>query len=245
MKKTEPKKKASSISSKPKKKVVKKVKKAGVEGEEYWANRPVDDSRLDWRNGAGSWIEEYVASTDHPHRELIVNALKAVYPFAGILEVGCNAGPNLIRLSDAFPETQLAGVDTNASAILKAREVLPGAIFKVGSLTHLPFGDQEFDVGLADAVFLYADPNSTRQAAEELKRVIRKYLVLVEWHDESKEGVVKDFHWTRNYPALFEEYGFSLVEDKPLSKADWPNEKWATHGHIYVLVRQSPTSATN
>ena len=73
--------------------------KSKFEDVRYWANRKSDDERLDWRNGGGSWIDEYVASASHPHRALILNALER-FEFNSLLEVGCNAGPNLMRIRE-------------------------------------------------------------------------------------------------------------------------------------------------
>lgn len=212
------------------------TQKETVENGTYWSNRSETDTRKDWRNGGADWIEEYVLSSEHPHRNLIVNAVKGFSSFAGILEVGCNAGPNLYRLSQAFPETQLAGIDINEPAVARAQSYLQKAILKVGTATTIPFENESFDVGIVDAVFMYLSPDEMHQAASELQRVIRKGIVLVEWFDESPEGVVKDFHWARNYPELFAGYGFELVESTPLTKENWPHPTWQKNGKLFVLV---------
>lgn len=237
MKKKEQLKKTASTSS-AKKKVVKKVtkpKNVKTEDESYWATRSADDSRLDWRNGAGSWVDEYVASKDHPHRQLILNALAELWPFAGVLEVGCNAGPNLMRIQEQYPETQLAGIDVNQTAIEKAKELLPSPILKQGSALNLPFEDQSFDVALTDAVLMYASPEVMERVAAEINRVARKYVVLLEWCAD-KEGVV-DYHWARDYATYFEPYGFELHSSRPLTEAEWPNAKWVSHGRLSVFRR--------
>ena len=215
--------------------VKKSSSKKTVEGEAYWSKRPADDERLDWRNQAGSWVEEYVQSAVHPHRESVVEAVRSFSEVVGILEVGCNAGPNLLRLAEAFPETQLAGFDINPHAISRACEVLPRAILKEGSLSAFPFGDKEFDIGVADAVLMYADPELCRTAFKEFQRVVRKGLVLVEWFDEDIEGVVKDYHWARNYPAMAKEYGFELVAETPLTEETWPHKTWVSNGRLFTF----------
>lgn len=209
-----------------------------IEDEFYWLNRKDDDERKDWRNNGGSWIEEYVKSAEHPHRDLIIDALKGLAPFAGIMEAGCNAGPNLLRLSEEFPETQLAGFDINQHAVEKATEVLPRALIRWGELNHIPFDDQSFDVVICDAVLMYADPTSVREAMSEFKRVARKAVIIVDWYDESIEGVVKDnLHWARDYAALLAEYGFESKDVIQLTEESWPNARWAQHGKVFVSVQ--------
>jgi len=169
--------------------------------------------------------------------------LRRLSPFAGVLEVGCNAGPNLLRINEVYPETQLAGVDINPDAIERAQQLLPKALLKVGTLDALPFEDQSFDVGIADAVFLYADKTLMKKAMDELNRVVRKGLIFVEWH-ATKEGII-DHHWARDYEALMESYGFDVYDITNLTPETWPNEKWASHGKVFASVRRSPTSKTD
>lgn len=240
-KKIAPKKSASSTSSRTKtkaavKKVVVKASKK-VEGADHWKKRKLDDKRKDWRNGGGNWIEEYVASKDHPHRELILEALKQFYPFAGILEVGCNAGPNLVRIAEVYPETQLAGVDVNADAVSYAREQVPSAMLSVGEASELPFMDSTFDIVIADAVLMYVSPEDIHQTLEEMDRVARRGIILVEWRDDNSHGKVVDGHWARNYGLLLGELGYD-VEAIKLTEDQWPSENWTKNGWLYIAVRR-------
>lgn len=205
------------------------------EGFEYWAERPVDDERMDWRNGAGTWIDEYVASKDHPHRQLILNALQGFGEFAGVLELGCNAGPNLLRISELYPETQLAGIDINKDAIARAQELLPKAVLKVGTVTELPFPDQSFDIVIADAVLMYTNEKEVQRVLDEVNRVARKGVILVEWYAQKSE--ITDYHWAHNYPEYLYGRGFTDVHVQPLTADHWPTQKWQDHGQLFIFHR--------
>ena len=114
-----------------------KTTQTAPEGESFWTARQPGDDRRDWRNGGTDWIDEYVRSQDHPHRQLIVDALAGM---ESVLELGCNTGPNLARLRGSVPK--LAGIDANLHAIVRARQMFPEIDWRVGNIEdRLPFED--------------------------------------------------------------------------------------------------------
>lgn len=206
---------------------VKKLEKELVQGEEYWRNRPVEDMTKDW-NG-----QTYEESKSHPHRQLILDVLKTLEPFAGVLEVGCNSGPNLALIQEQYPETQMAGVDVNAFVIEQAKSIVPGAILKVGEATTLPFEDKSFDVLLYDAVLMYV--NDIKKALQEADRVARRAVIILDRNDKvlSHELVA---HITK---IMMEPYNRpSQVTRQPIKENEWPTSKgWQEHGFIIVATR--------
>lgn len=212
----------------------KKIKEE-VQGESYWENRPKDDTKRDWGNEAEDWIDDYIKSVNHPHRDLILEALRSLEPIGGLLEIGCNVGPNLLRIQEIYPEMQLAGIDVNEDVLERAKKILPKPMFKQGSVLEIPFEDKSFGVVLCDAVFIYVDPDHILQAMKEITRVASKGVILIEWYDESLLGVVKDYHWARDYANLLGELGFEVKEVKI---NEWPTKNWEKNGYIYVAHRQ-------
>lgn len=205
--------------TKPKtaKKTVKRVAKR-KEDAEYWSTRPVEDMSRDW-NG-----QTYEESKDHPHRQIILDILRELEPFAGVLEVGCNSGPNLLRIQKVYPETQLAGIDVSAGAIEIAQTLLPQAILKVADATVLPFETKQFDVVLADACYMYVDDVET--ALTEADRVARKAIIILERLDKKKYA----------YQEFLESRGYSIKITKILEDM-WPTSKgWYTNGFMYVAT---------
>ena len=223
-----------------KKPATKTVQKKGalttkVQDADYWLNRPLDDKQRDWNYKESDWIWDYVASASHPHRDIIVEELNKLGSLGGILEVGCNAGPNLIRLQAAFPETQLAGIDIVPEAIERAMTNMSKPIFKVGNVLSIPFEDKSFDCVLADAVLMYLQPKEINRALNEINRIVKRYVVLVERVSEKEKN--NGFIWSRNYPKLLEDLGFS-VQTRKLEEKDWPeSEGWQKEGMIVVASR--------
>lgn len=213
-------------------KTTKKSKKSvKVQDYKYWAERSLSDKEKDWLYGEKNWLEGYELSVQHEHREQIIEILKALYPFGGVLEMGCNVGPNLLRISQEFPENQMSGYDINEKAIERARELLPKATLRVGLHGQIPFSEQ-FDIVLADATLLYVPPDEIEQVMDEINRVAKKAVILVERYAE-KDEVVGNV-WGRNYKKLLENRGFSVSEFPVL----WDSsENWKRHGRIWVGKR--------
>lgn len=114
----------------------------------------------------------------------------------------------------------------------------PEIDFYVGGVSRLPFDTQSFDVGLTDAVLIYSDPREIGQALDELVRVARKALILVEWYDESLLGIIKDYHWCRDYKTLLENRGYKVSVQK-ITKKDWPSANWTKNGRVFVATKES------
>ena len=173
---------------------------------------------------------------DHPHRELILNYIDVLgfdKPIVSVFEVGCNAGPNLLKIQKTLPQIRLGGCDVNPDAIALAKEKLPDAELFEASASKLPVPDKSYDVVLIDAVCLYFNPRQIIIVLNEMQRVAKRGLILVEWKDKSTYGVVKDFHWARNYKRLLENMGYRVEETK-LRESDWPSKNWSKHGYVYL-----------
>ena len=204
-----------------------------AEDKEFWKTRSRNHERRDWGD-KGNWIQGYWDSRNHPHREYIVKALKKFRPFKNLLEVGCNCGPNLWVIKKSFPAVEVAGIDINKPAIFFGNEHFPKTLFHYGEAENMPFYNKTFDVLLADAVLIYVEPKKIHKVIQEFLRVTKKALVFVEWYDDkSTLGVIKDFHWSRNYAQLLKGYGLRVTKTK-ITPEMWPNEKWHTHGYIFT-----------
>jgi ubiquinone/menaquinone biosynthesis C-methylase UbiE len=209
-----------------------------TQDEQYWKNRPTTDPKRDWDYGSQNWIFDYFCSALHPHRKVIISELKKLQPIKNILEVGCNIGPNLLRIQDEFPKIKLAGVDINEFAIAEGKRLLKSIDFRVADLDELPFKNKSFDYILADAVLIYVDPSKISCVIMEMDRVCKKGMILVEWHnEESVTGKIKEYHWCRNYKALLEEFGYK-VEMQRITKENWPTPKWQSLGRIYTCLKK-------
>ena len=200
--------------------------------ETYWINRPKDDPRHDWNEKGETWIDSYVKSANHPHRALIIDALKTFMPIKSLLEIGCSAAPNILRIEKEKLEiSKIVGLDVNKDSIERARQLLPQHTFSVGNIKHLLFDYREFDVVLLDAVLMYVDNYDIESVIWEIVRIVDRGIIVCDWFAEQEE--IDGIHWKRNYKALFENYGFK-VEMKPFTKETWSNEQWIKNGKLFV-----------
>jgi len=180
----------------------------------YWIERHVLGSRLHellWRVRSSAATAQ--CSLEHPHRGFLLARLARFAPLCSVLEVGCNAGPNLVLLRRAFPGVRLYGVDISRRAIRTAKGVLESegrgdASVFVGRADDLGrFADRSVDVALSDATLMYVGPDKITRAIAELVRVARAGLVLSEWHlfEPPQEGARAYWyyaHWVHDYRAL-------------------------------------------
>lgn len=208
------------------------MKKIELHDAQYWVDRKLD-SEKDWIDDTPNWIESYVNSANHPHRELILDAVGGLGS-SSILEIGCNVGSNLIRIKEIFPEIKLAGLDISEICIKIAKGYLGGATLKVGTYFRIPFADKSFDTVLADATLMYANPKEIGRAMEEIDRVARRAVIIVDRFNVSRNGIRNGHVWARNYPLLLKDLGYKVKKSK-IRKKDWPkSDGWQRFGMVIV-----------
>ena len=202
------------------------------QGLDYWKKRPLDDPKRDWDADAENWVHDYAESLKHPHRDKLVEIIGDLLPETeSLLEIGASCGPNLIRLHEAFPKLALTGIEPSIAAnYAHELDILPGTV------TDLPFEDKTFDCVLCDAVLMYVGPDEIKQAFDEIDRVARESIVLVEWQGKSIRGEINNFHWSRDYRYILKWYGFSVAIVK-ITKKIWPTKTWYENGYIFVARR--------
>jgi SAM-dependent methyltransferase len=236
----EPKKKTASTLSVKKMKVEKlkeeevKEELKEIQGADYWINRPADDEHRDWLYETQDWVSGYEQSVDHPHRQLILDALPEV---GSLAEIGCNVGPNLKAIRAKYPNVRLWGMDVSPEAVKKAQSFVVSETVDVveGNFLKLPWDSKSMDAVLADAVLMYANPDEIKIAMDEIDRVVRNLVIIVDRFDkkESNNGYI----WARNYKELLEAKGF-VVESTKITEKNWPGSKgWAKDGYIFVGLR--------
>jgi ubiquinone/menaquinone biosynthesis C-methylase UbiE len=87
-----------------------------------------------------------------------------------MLDVGCGKG---YYVRDAIEEgIDAYGIDTSTYALENALDEVKDRI-TFGSLTEIPFGDEEFDVMTAFDVIEHIQPKDTSNAVKEMRRVLK------------------------------------------------------------------------
>lgn len=189
----------------------------------YWKRRKID------------WKSSYQDTWDHPHRNLIVEALKRLN-IGSVLEIGCASGPNLIRIKKELPNVQVGGVDVSADAINLAKRTFPDGIFDVRSATELFYDKKCADSGLSDMTLIYVSPRDIKKALSELKRCVRKGVVLCEFYHPNpflRFALRWSGYHAHNYPKLLNDLGFYDIQIRKLSKNDWPGgQPQETYGYL-------------
>lgn len=107
-----------------------------------------------------------------PFRDHIVEAVRTIMPIQSLYEVGCGSGPNLRRLSEAFPGLRLGGCDFAEPLAAAAAEwadiEVRGLPCEVGP---------EWDATLSSYAMAYLN---MQELLVSLKQIRSRYLILAE-----------------------------------------------------------------
>lgn len=206
----------------------------------YWINRDENDSKKDWDQSANTWVQDYKDSVNHLHRDKLVEIIEDLHPHS-VFEIGASCGPNLKRIEKVLPTCLLKGIDVSPLVVEQA--MYDGLEIAEGDVLDIPTTGK-FDLVLCDAVLMYVEPKDIKKAFDEIDRIALKYIVLVEWYNESLMGVEKDYHWARDYKSILEFYGFR-VESIKIDETIWKTKTWRENGRIFIARRQSKISEKN
>lgn len=202
--------------------------------------KTTDTHKKYWRERKINWAEHYLSTHNHPHRKLIVHALK-LFNWFSLWEVGCGPGANLVKITRELPGHQLGGSDINADAIELARKTFIGGKFHVESSDDLLLSDNSVDVILSDAHLIYYGPTKIKKVLREMIRSSRQYLVFCEYHSKS--------FWTRlwirlktgynahDYEKILESLGCYSIRLIKIPQEYWPDTMWGKYGYIILAKK--------
>ena len=126
-----------------------------------------------------------------------------------VLEIGCGTGIDL-RL---FPESfEIHGLDLNDMALGIAKQHLPSAEFKKGTITDLPFDDSSIDFVFTHQLLNYLDDKTLEKGVSEMYRVARKYVMNCEKFDELEKQFT-DNQKFRNMKKWWMDYKVKIVSN--------------------------------
>lgn len=195
----------------------------------YWKERKID------------WNAHYLSTWDHPHRKLIIQALK-MFEWFSLWEVGMGPGPNLVKITKELPGHQLGGSDINEDAIELARKTFTGGRFHCESSENILLSDDSVDVILSDAHLIYYGPAKIKAVLKEMIRSSRAYLVLCEYHEQSLLKRLwirwKTGYNAHDYKKLLEDLGCYSVRLIKIPKSYWPDTMWGKYG--YIIIAKKP-----
>ena len=185
------------------------------------------------------WIAGYCDSIDHYHRRQIVSAIKSFSDIDSVLEIGCNSGPNMFLVQKEIQNIQVYGIDINKRPVRYGKDVaknrgINNLYFFYGRADDLSqFEANSIDIVLSDAVLMFVGPKKIGQVFSEIRRVVRKGIVLNEYHSlNPPEGYYLDGRWVYNYKELLETY-FPSAE-LSFEKSAFSGAEWDTYGTLVI-----------
>jgi len=165
-----------------------------------------------------------------PCKKIVANELKGK-DFKSVLEVGCQWGESLKAIQNEFDGKILTGVDLNPDELEKVEGLLPGINLIWANGGELPFEDDSFDVVYTSALFCMVSPQRVETILNEIIRVTKKYIYLVELDIEPLIDLVETDRVACNWKALFKVRGFDIVKRK-ITKEEWDCMPWKHYGYL-------------
>jgi pseudaminic acid biosynthesis-associated methylase len=141
-------------------------------GRDYTDRNTFDAQSLD-----DLWLRNYGVARSTINEEFLSGIAKK----ASFLEVGCNAGNQLLLLKQ-MGWSNLSGIELQCYALEIARSRLQDTTLKQGSALALPWPDSVFDVVFTSGVLIHISPSDLSVAMEEIYRVSKEYIWCSEYY---------------------------------------------------------------
>lgn len=161
---------------------------------------------------AGPFGDAYVDRNMEAHagrldfwRELTVR-----HEVESALEIGCNAGGNMLPLSELLGTDNVAGVDVNDKALAILRERVPGIDARRAVGSDVPVEDRSFDLTFTMGVLIHQPDESLRDVMASVVRCSSRLVFCCEYFSEQPVEVPyrgeSGALFKRDYGALYEEW---------------------------------------
>ena len=135
-----------------------------------------------------------------------------------IVEIGCGAGHNLISLSMLNSSYTLIGIDPSLYAVVKALKNKVTTFIGDCFDTHLR--SSYYDLVFTSGVLMHVSPEDMNRTVEEISRIAKKYILIIEYYSEKEESIEYHGHtdllWKRDYSNIFP----NLIRGGPLTKEE-------------------------
>lgn len=131
------------------------------------------------------------------------------------LEIGCNAGWNLLAIQRANPNIEVFGVDVNASAVNEAREQGIEAVCTDALGIRKLHEPGSVDLVFTAGVLIHVAPEDLGGVMQAIIDTSARYVIAVEY--EADEEVQIDYRshtarlWKRPFGKLYEAMGLRLL----------------------------------
>ena len=145
------------------------------------------NQRARWAARAEAWPQEvdglvkdaYYTALD----QTLVATLTGLTDVKRLLEVGCFFGWRLAQVAQAFPQAAVIGVDLVLEGLQVAKHTGRMRCLVNADATCLPFHSNAVDCVYTVACLTHIPERAVARALDEMQRVTRRYLVLMEIYD--------------------------------------------------------------
>jgi len=166
-------------------------------GREYTDRNTFDNEGLD---------QLYRKNYGISRREINAAFLREIAKDANFLEIGCNAGNQLLLLQE-MGYSNLSGIELQPYALEIARRRLPGVSLKLGSVLSVPHENSSFDVVFTSGVLIHIAPADLPRALDEIHRCTRTYIWGLEYYSAEVAKVLYRGHdellWKMDYARRY------------------------------------------
>lgn len=171
-----------------------------TETEEFWAgefgDQYLERNRVEWRKRV-PFFSRIIKLTD----------------IKSVLEVGCNAGQNLLAIQKAGNIIDLAGCDVNLTAALDAELALPSADIVIAAANDIPstFEGQTFDMVMTAGVLIHIPSHEILNVMRSIVEMSNRWVLAIEYDSPTAEEINYRGHagrlWKRPYGLIYESLG--------------------------------------
>jgi pseudaminic acid biosynthesis-associated methylase len=173
-----------------------------TEQEQFWRQDFGDEyvrrNRVDWRSRVPFWQD-------------IIDRTKP----RSVLEVGCGSGWNLRAMRHVDPSIAVRGVEINQAALQEAADV--GLFVAEASVFELQteWPESGFDLVCTIGCLIHISPADISRAMDQIISVSNRYVLAVEYADETEVEVEYRGHsqrlWRRPFGTMYQVKGLKLV----------------------------------
>jgi ubiquinone/menaquinone biosynthesis C-methylase UbiE len=200
-----------------------------------------------WKTRDIDWEQAYF-TPDHFSKDLLVNVLKDI-KIGSIIEFGCASGGNLERIKREFPNVAIGGIDIAPKAIEAAQRLLgdKAEVLEVSSADNVFLSDKSVDMVFSSMCLIYIDPLHINKTIKEMKRVSRKYVLLIEFHDRRwfNRLICRIYNGYNayNYEKLLKRHGFYDIATKEVRDLELPNWRVTHQADVIFFGKKIKMSA--
>lgn len=155
-----------------------------------------------------------------------------------ILEVGCNIGMQLRHLR-AMGFYNLWGIELQQYAL--DRLCVSGVEVCQGSVTALPYPDEDFELVYTSGLLIHIPPDDLPQAMSEILRCTKQWVWGFEYYSQTLREIShrswKDMLWEGDYPRMFIEMLPSLEVKDRWAAPDMHPDRAGTLVDMYLLEK--------